>query len=96
MEYAKRTDANQSPIMAELRAALPEATLQPTSRAGDGFPDFAVGLWGQTYLVEVKTPTGTLTKAQGKFHLRWQGHSCVATSTAEVLASILRHLHKMK
>ena len=73
MEYAKRTDANQSPIVAELRAVLPEATVHPTSRAADGFPDLAIGLWGHTYLIEVKTGKGKLTKAQAKFHLQWQG-----------------------
>ncbi len=95
MEYAKRTDANQSPIVAELRAVLPEATVHPTSRAADGVPDLAIGLWGHTYLIEVKTGKGKLTKAQAKFHLQWQGHKAVCTSTAEVLASIIRHQHKL-
>ena len=90
MTYAKRTDGNQSEIIAALRAVLPEASVHPASAAGDGFPDLAIGLWDDNYLVELKRPGGKLTKAQERWHARWKGNRAVCKTTAEVLVSILR------
>ena len=93
--YAKRTDHNHSDVVEELRAALPEATVFDASGTGAGFPDIVLGWRGHNFLFEIKDPlkpasARSLTDAQGKFHLTWQGQVTVVHSAAEILASIAK------
>lgn len=50
----KSVDANQSEIVAALRAA--GATVQHLHEVGRGCPDILVGFRGQNYLFEIKNP----------------------------------------
>jgi hypothetical protein len=96
--YAKRTDDNQKEVVAELRAALPEASVHITSGTGDGFPDLVVG-WKKrhNFLIELKDrdkPRGDrqLTNAQMAMHGNWQGQVAVCHSASEILATMLREV----
>lgn len=57
-----RIDANQSEIVAALRAC--GCTVAITSDVGGGFPDLVVGYQGRNFLLEIKTPGGKLTPDQ--------------------------------
>lgn len=88
---AARVDANQSEIVDALRKA--GATVTPTHKAGEGFPDLAVGFRGYTYLLEVKDgskpPSAQkLTKPQERWHGMWRGHKAVVCDVEEALAAI--------
>lgn len=48
-------------------------TVQNTAMVGCGFPDLVVGALGRNYLVEVKTPDGTLQPSQTAFARDWNG-----------------------
>ena len=96
--YAKRTDDNQKQVVAELRAALPEASVHVTSGTGDGFPDLVVG-WKKrhNFLIELKdrdkpTSDRKLTNAQMAMHGNWQGQVAVCHSASEILATMLREV----
>jgi len=68
---AKRTDSNQSSIVAGLRQF--GATVVDLHTVGHGCPDIGVGFRGKTYLFEVKTADGRLTPDEQKFHNEWRG-----------------------
>ena len=96
--YAKRTDENQKEVVAELRAALPEASVHGTSGTGDGFPDLVVG-WKKrhNFLIELKDrdkpPSDRkLTNAQMAMHSNWQGQVAVCHSASEIIATMLREV----
>ncbi len=81
MTLAARTDANQKPLVAQMRA-LPGVSVAITSGVGDGFPDLVVGYDGKTFLLEVKDPAKPLsarklTKDQEKWHGGWKGQVAV-------------------
>ena len=65
---AKR-DANEPEIISALRQA--GATVRTIS--GAGIPDSLIGFRGKTYLAEIKSEKGTLTKPQEKFFAEWRG-----------------------
>ncbi len=83
---AAKVDANQSEIVAALRAV--GASVAPAHTMGGGFPDLVVGHKGVTYLLEVKTAKGKLTKDQRAWHPAWRGHLAVVRSVEEALAAI--------
>ena len=96
--YAKRTDENQKEVVAELRAALPEASVHVTSGTGDGFPDLVVG-WKKRldFLIDLqdrdKPPSDRkLTNAQMAMHSNWQGQVAVCHSASEIIATMLREV----
>ena len=93
--YAKRTDDNHAAVVAELRDALPEATVFDLSGAGKGVPDLLVGWNGRNYLLEIKDGNKPpsrrdLTDAQKIFHGTWQGQVAIVTTAANAVAAILR------
>lgn len=93
--FAKRTDENHSDVVAELRQVLPEATVFDASGTGAGFPDIVIGWRGLNYLFEIKDPSKpksarSLTDAQDKFHLAWQGQVAIVHSASEILATIAK------
>lgn len=96
--YANRTDDNHRPVIDELRAVMPEASVFDASGTGGGFPDLVIGWRGMTYLFELKDgtkPPGKrkLTKAQAELHSRWKGHIDVAHSAAEIVVHMLRYAY---
>jgi Holliday junction resolvase len=69
----RRTDANQSAIIATLKAV--GASVVDLSAVGRGVPDLLVGFRGQTYLLEVKNKAGRnrITADQEVFYAWWRG-----------------------
>lgn len=66
--YPKRADRNQKAIAEALTRAGCTVTLLHT--VGGGCPDLLVGVRGQTWLVEVKTPQEAARLARGTSHNR--------------------------
>jgi Holliday junction resolvase len=73
----RRTDANQSAIVAVLREV--GASVVDLSAVGKGVPDLLVGYRGQTYLLEVKNKAGRnrITADQEVFYAWWRGAEAV-------------------
>ena len=92
--FARRVDANQRAVTAELRAR--GYSVEPTHVVAGGFPDIAVGRWGITCLVELKNPgkppsQRKLTPSEDEWHGAWKGCSMVA-ETAEEIDVFMREL----
>ena len=73
-------DGNQKSIVDALRAE--GASVQSLAACGAGCPDLAVGLAGQTFLVEVKNGLKTpshrvLTADQKRWVERWNGSAVI-------------------
>ena len=67
----KRTDSNQREIVEALRQF--GASVIDTHTVGHGYVDINVGYHNRTYLFEVKTDSGRLTKDEKEFHGSWRG-----------------------
>jgi len=80
---AKRVDSNQAEIVAKLRDA--GVTVQHLHTVGFGCPDIAAGYAGTTYLLEIKSPGGKLTKFEQIWHAGWRGQVAVIHSAEEAL-----------
>lgn len=83
---AKQVDANQTAVVAALRAA--GATVQHLHAVGQGCPDLLVGCAGRNYLVEVKDGARRpseqrLTPDQEVWHRTWRGQVTVLTSARQ-------------
>lgn len=83
-----RTDANQTEVVADLRAMGVSVT--SIAGVGDGCPDLLVGKWGVTTVVELKDPTKPpsrrrLTPDETAWHDAWLGSAIVAGTAEEVL-----------
>lgn len=68
---AAKTDRNQKPIVAALRAA--GWVVRPLHMVGDGWPDLAVAKHGLNVLVECKMPKEKLTPDEAEFWETWPG-----------------------
>ena len=79
----KKTDANQSAIIATLRQV--GATVVDLSAVGKGCPDLLVGHRGVTYLLEVKNVKGKnrTTPDQDVFYAWWRGAPVAIVRTAD-------------
>ena len=91
MKYRSKVDANQTEVVAALRAA--GASVQHLHNVAGGCPDIAVGFRGATYLLEIKDgslpPSGQkLTPAQEVWHRDWCGHAAIVNSPEAALAAI--------
>lgn len=82
----KSTDANQKTIVADLRKA--GATVFDLHSVGKGCPDILVGFRGVTYLIEIKTDTGSFTDRQYEWFALWEGQVSVARTSEEALRII--------
>jgi hypothetical protein len=67
--YAKRVDANHGLIRAEFRRLIGTENVIDTSKAGFGLGDLIITYGGEIMLIEIKTATGKLTKAQERSKL---------------------------
>ena len=81
---AAKIDKNQPDIVKAFRAM--GASVHILSTVGDGFPDLAIGIHGKTFLVEVKTEEGKLTKDQVKWHDEWKGQKVIIRGVDEAIA----------
>ena len=93
MSYAKRTDHNQTEIVALLRKM--GASVWITSALGKGAPDFVVGIRSVNLLVECKDGSKcasrrNLTPHEADFHANWKGQICIIESMDEAIALINR------
>ncbi|MEO0484977.1 MAG: hypothetical protein AAF092_03585 [Pseudomonadota bacterium] len=91
MRRAAEVDANQGEIVSALRAV--RASVRPTHREGQGFPDVCVGYRDMNFLIEIKDvskpPSARkLTTDEQEWHDTWRGKTAVATSVDEALAII--------
>lgn len=68
MRAAKRDDNEAAIVKALERCGSTVYRLDDT-----GIPDLLVGRCGKMFLLEVKSPKGTLTPAQKKFRASWKG-----------------------
>lgn len=83
---AKQVDANQTAVVAALRAA--GATVQHLHAVGQGCPDLLIGINGRNFLVEVKDgakpPSAQrLNPDQEAWHREWRGQVTVLTSARQ-------------
>jgi hypothetical protein len=83
----KRTDKNQSEIVAGLRQF--GASVWITSDCGHGAPDVVCGYRGHNYLFELKTACGKLTKDEWEWQAHWQGDYHVVHSVEEAIKVIV-------
>lgn len=98
MGYARRTDANQSTLVAELEQAGFSVTL--LHRVGNDIPDLLVGRNGVDRQVEIKPPTGprggvshrTRSKGQLEYAASWRGAPVILARCCE---DVLREFDKM-
>lgn len=84
----KKVDRNQPEIVRALRRA--GASVQSLASVGKGCPDLAVGLKGQTWLIEVKDwqqppSRKRLSPDEKLWHQSWQGHVAVAETVEDAL-----------
>lgn len=90
MRRAAKVDANQRPIVKQLREIFGEDCVLDLSGVGRGCPDILVGVRGVNLLMEIKTDKGTLTTDQKIFHREWAHYGQVAVihTLEEALAVI--------
>jgi len=83
--YLSRTDSVQEEIVRTLRQLGVQVWL--THAVGGGFPDTIVCVGSERlYLLEIKTPHGTLTPQQTMFNAKWPVH--IIRSVDEAVAFI--------
>jgi hypothetical protein len=80
----KRVDANQSEIVAALRAM--GASVQCLHTVGQGCPDLLVGRQGVNLLVEVKRGKSGLTPDEQIWHAAWRGHVAIVRTVEDAAA----------
>ena len=76
-----KTDNNQTEIVAGLRAV--GASVTSLADLGHGVPDLLVGHHGETFLMEVKTPEGSLTPDQVEYNQTWRGRTIMVVRSVE-------------
>jgi hypothetical protein len=82
-----KPDANQSEIVAALRAAGASVTI--LAGVGCGCPDILIGWHDHNLLLEIKNPAGRgnrLTEAETAWITTWQGQVAIVCSINEALA----------
>ena len=95
MSYAKKIDKNQPQLIKELKAAMPEASVENLSAQGKGMTDILVGWKGLSIPMEIKGDKGRLTQAQKDFFARYQGHAVVVRNSTEAAAEIARYVYNL-
>ncbi len=96
MNYNRKTDANHTTISGALRDV--GASVSSLHAVGGGLPDLLVGRsspcpccgmhYPQTYVIEIKTERGTLTKPQLAWRADWRGQLAVVRTIDEALAAV--------
>ena len=86
-----RVDANQSDIVAALRAI--GVSVQPIHQIGDGCPDLLCGFRRKNYVLEVKDgakpqSAQALTEDEANWHIGWEGDVHIVRSVEEAIAVV--------
>ena len=84
--YRRRTDQNHMEIINALRAV--GASVCSTHRVGKGFPDLVCAFRDVVYLLEIKTPEGSLTRDEIKFIESWDAPVYVVVTVEDALEAI--------
>jgi len=79
-----KPDANQAEIIKQLRDDY-KIKVALTTMVGLGFPDFALGHYGENFLFECKDEGGVLRPSQVKFHKEWQGKIYTVRNIEDVI-----------
>jgi hypothetical protein len=77
-QWANKRDANEADIVIELRARGYSVTTM------DKPVDLLLGKLGRTWIAEVKTTKGKLTKPQERFYKTWRGNTLILRSIQDV------------
>lgn len=96
MRWNKRKDANHNEIRDHFIELLGPENVMDCFRFGEGFPDLVIQYNGHPMLIEVKTPTGTLTNAQErcKLNMRVVRTKAEADDAVRVLKTFARFIHE--
>lgn len=78
-KYGNKRDANEPEIVKMLEAYGFTVVRMDTPA------DLLCGIFGRDYLVEVKTPTGTLTGPQEIFYGAWRGSRTILRSVEDAV-----------
>jgi hypothetical protein len=89
MRRAAKVDNNQSKLVAFARKLGFSVAL--THQLGKGFPDAVLGIFGLSFLAEIKdgdkSPSQRkLTPDEEDFHNAWRGHICILECEDDVLS----------
>ena len=79
----KRTDSNQSTIVAQLREF--GATVWDVHECGHGAPDIVCGMHGRSYLFEIKSPGGRLNQEEIAWRDKWRGNYYVIFNVEQAI-----------
>jgi hypothetical protein len=87
MRNAAKVDANQAEIIETAEGIGAVAT--SLHRYGRGVPDLLISYRGRWFLVEVKTETGTLTKAEKEFiEKHWNAKVYIVRNSQQLLDAL--------
>ena len=81
-----RVDMNQAEIVAALRDI--GASVVSLANIGGGCGDLLVGLRGENFLLEVKTPQGKMTRDEMCFMTEWRGHYMVVRTVEQAIDAV--------
>jgi Holliday junction resolvase len=81
-----RVDTNHAEIVQALRGI--GASVVSLASVGCGAPDLAVGLRGETFLLEVKTPKGKMTADEMRFMVEWKGHYMIVRTVEQAIDAV--------
>ena len=84
MRQRARKDLNQEAIVDALKAH--GASVYVSNNAA--LPDLVVGSRGRTFLLEVKSDSGKLTRAQETFFATWKGHAAIVRCPEDAIAAV--------
>jgi hypothetical protein len=86
MRRRGRVDTNHGEIVQALRGI--GASVVSLAGVGSGCPDLAVGLRGETFLLEVKTPKGKMTIDEMCFMTTWKGHYMIVRTVDQAIDAV--------
>lgn len=88
MRRHAKTDANQTEIVAALRAI--GCSVLSLAPLGNGAPDLLIGIFGRNYLLEVKDGAKppsrrALTPLEKEFHNTWKGQVAIVETAEQAI-----------
>jgi hypothetical protein len=88
-KYARRSDANHSPIIAAYeKLGVAVVDLSKAAQFHPGLPDLLCSLHGRMWLSETKTEDGKLNEAQAHFADLWKGPIFVVHDVDDVIDTV--------
>lgn len=87
MRRATNIDSNHQVIVSKLRQC--GVSVQPLHATGNGLPDLLVGYRGHNVLLEIKSPTAPIRKAQLEWLAKWGGQATIVYTWEQAMAVVL-------